>query len=140
MSTPYTEIHAMNQKTASHFDRAGVEQAIQTYFDGLYEGDADKLGRIFHESSSLTWEQDGKISILTRDEWLKVVRERPSPQSTKLARDDGILLLDHSSPTTAFVKVKCQIPPRHFTDYLSLIRVDGHWLIVQKVYAVAMAL
>ena len=101
----------MNQKTASHFDRAGVEQAIQTYFDGLYEGDADKLGRIFHESSSLTWEQDGKISILTRDDWLKLVRERPSPKATKLARDDGILLLDHSSSTTAFVKVKCQIPP-----------------------------
>ncbi len=30
-------------------DRSAIEQTIQTYFDGLYEGDADKLGSIFHE-------------------------------------------------------------------------------------------
>lgn len=130
----------MSHKSSSHFDRAGLEQTIQLYFDGLYEGNADKLAQVFHPSSALTWEQDGQISILTRDEWLKLVRERPSPQSRQLARDDGILMLDHSSPTTAIVKVKCQIPPRHFTDYLNLIRVDGRWVVVQKVYAVAMTL
>ena len=27
-------------------DRAAIEQAIQTYFDGLYEGDADKLASV----------------------------------------------------------------------------------------------
>lgn len=130
----------MSSKSHAHFDRAGVEQTIQTYFDGLYEGDVDKLAQVFHPSSALTWEQEGVLQVLTRDEWLKVVRERPSPKSKQLARDDGILLLDHSSPTTAFVKVKCQIPPRHFTDYLSLIRLDGRWQIVQKVYAVAMVM
>ena len=124
----------------SHFDRAGVEQTMQTYFDGLYEGDADKLAHVFHPTSALTWEQDDSLQVLSRDAWLKVVRERPSPKSQQLVRDDGILLLDHSSPTTAFVKVKCQIPPRHFTDYLSLIHIDGRWQIVQKVYAVAMTL
>ena len=117
-------------------DRSAIEQTIQTYFDGLYEGDADKLGSIFHESSALTWEQGGAVSILPRDAWLKAVRERPSAKSQGLARDDGILLLDQSSPTTAFVKVKCQIPPRYFNDYLSLLKVGGRWLIVQKVYAV----
>lgn len=130
----------MSSKSHAHFDRAGVEQTIQTYFDGLYEGDVDKLAQVFHPSSALTWEQEGALQVLTRDEWLKVVRERPSPKSKQLVRDDGILLLDHSSPTTAFVKVKCQIPPRHFTDYLSLIRLDGRWQIVQKVYAVAMVM
>lgn len=134
------DLEAMSSKSNTHFDRTGVEQTIQLYFDGLYEGDADKLAQVFHPGSALTWEQDGVLQVLSRDAWLKVVRERPSPKSQKLVRDDGILMLDHSSPTTAFVKVKCQIPPRHFTDYLNLIRVDGRWQIVQKVYAVAMTL
>ena len=116
-------------------DQRAIEQTIQTYFDGLYEGNADKLGSVFHENSALTWDQDGQISVLPRDAWLKMVRERPSSQSRNLARDDAILLLDQSGPTTAFVKVKCQIPPRYFNDYLSLLKTNEKWLIVQKVYA-----
>ncbi|HPU50556.1 MAG TPA: nuclear transport factor 2 family protein [Burkholderiaceae bacterium] len=117
-------------------DQRAIEQTIQTYFDGLYEGDADKLGSVFHENSALTWDQDGKISVLPRDAWLKMVRERPSAKSQNLARDDGILILDQSGPTTAFVKVKCQIPPRYFNDYLNLLKTGDKWLIVQKIYAV----
>ena len=116
-------------------DRSAIEQTIQTYFDGLYEGDADKLASVFHETSALTYEQDGKLVVLPLAQWLKAVRERPAPKAKGLARDDAILLIDQSGPTTAFVKVKCQIPPRYFTDYLNLLKVDGKWVIVQKVYA-----
>jgi Putative lumazine-binding len=45
-------------------DRTAIEQLIQTYFDGLYEGDADKLASIFHETSALTFEQDGQLTVL----------------------------------------------------------------------------
>lgn len=117
-------------------DRRAIEQTIHTYFDGLYEGDADKLASVFHETSALTWEQDGKLAVLPLAGWLAMVRERPAPKAKGLARDDAILLLDQSGPTTAFVKVKCQMPPRYFTDYLSLIKTEDHWVIAQKVYAV----
>ena len=116
-------------------DRAAIEQTIQTYFDGLYEGNADKLASVFHETSALTWEQDGKVMIWPLAEWLQAVRGRPSPQAKGLARDDAILQLDQSSPSTAFVKVRCQIPPRYFTDYLNLLKVGGRWVVAQKVFA-----
>ena len=116
-------------------DRTAIERTIQTYFDGLYEGDTGKLAAVFHETSALTWEQDGKVSVLPRSQWLEAVGKRPSSKSRGLARDDAILQIDQSGPTTAFVKVKCQIPPRYFTDYLNLLKVDGTWTIVQKVYA-----
>jgi hypothetical protein len=116
-------------------ERNAIEQTVQTYLDGLYEGDADKLASVFHETSALTYEQDGKLTVLPRDQWLKWVRERGSPKSKGLARDDAILQVDQAGPTTALVKVKCQIPPRYFTDYLSLLKVDGRWLVAQKVFA-----
>jgi hypothetical protein len=116
-------------------DRSAIEKAIQTYFDGLYEGDADKLASVFADTSALTWEQDGKVAVLPRDQWLDAVRKRPSPKASGLPRDDAILLIDQSGPTTALVKVKCQIPPRYFTDYLNLVKVGGKWTIVQKIYA-----
>ena len=116
-------------------ERNAIEQTVQTYLDGLYEGDADKLASVFHETSALTYEQDGKLTVLPREQWLKWVRERGSPQSKSLARDDAILQVDQAGPTTALVKVKCQIPPRYFTDYLSLLKIDGRWVVAQKVFA-----
>ena len=116
-------------------DRAAIEQTIQTYFDGLYEGDADKLASVFHPSSALTFEQGGQLTVLPLAQWLQSVRERPAPKAKGLARDDAILQIDQSGPTTAFVKVKCQIPPRYFTDYLNLLKIDGRWAVAQKVFA-----
>jgi hypothetical protein len=116
-------------------ERSAIEQTIQTYFDGLYEGDADKLASVFHETSALTYEQDGKLTVLPLAQWLKAVRERPAPQARGLPRDDAILMIDQSGPTTALAKVKCQIPPRYFTDYLSLLKTDGRWVVAQKVFA-----
>ena len=116
-------------------ERRKIEQTVQIYFDGLYEGDADKLASVFHPTSALTWEQDGDVGVWPLAQWLKAVRERPSPKSKGLARDDAILQVDQSGPTTAFVKVRCQIPPRYFTDYLSLLKVGGRWVVAQKVFA-----
>ena len=118
-----------------HDERAAIEQTIQTYFDGLYDGDADKLASIFHEAAALTFEQAGQVTVLPLAQWLKAVRERPAPKARGLARDDEILMIDQSGPTTAFVKVRCQIPPRYFTDYLNLLKTDGRWTVVQKVFA-----
>lgn len=116
-------------------ERDAIEQTVRTYLDGLYEGDADKLASVFHETSALTYEQDGKLIALPRDQWLKAVRERPAPKAKGLPRDDVILSVDQAGPTTALVKVKCQIPPRFFTDYLSLLKIDGRWVVAQKVFA-----
>ena len=116
-------------------DKQAIQATVQLYLDGLYEGDAEKLAASFHPTSALTYEADGKITILPRDEWLAAVRARPSPQSQGLGRHDEILTIDQSSPTAAFVKLKCAIPPRFFTDYLSLLKVEGRWQVAQKVFA-----
>ena len=116
-------------------DRDAIEAAARLYLDGLYEGDTEKLAAVFHPTSALTYEADGAISILPREEWLKAVKARPSPQSQGLARHDEILVIDQSSPTTAFVKLKCAIPPRFFTDYLSFLKIDGRWQVAQKVFS-----
>jgi hypothetical protein len=113
---------------------AEIEQVIQTYFDGLYEGNADKLAAAFHPVSHLYSEKEGGVADLPREQWLDWVRNRESPAAKGLQRDDRILMLDISGPETAFVKVACQIPPRYFTDYLVLTRTAEGWKIVSKVF------
>ena len=46
---------SFEQEQAVSYDRSTVEAVVQHYFDGLYEGDADKLGAAFHPSADLRW-------------------------------------------------------------------------------------
>ena len=116
-------------------DLRAIEAVTWTYLNGLYEGDAAKLEHAFHPTSALTTAQeDGTIKIVPRDEWLKAVRERPSPKAAGMVRGDHILTIDLVGPTLALVKVKCQMPPRYFTDLLSFLKVDGKWVVAQKVF------
>ncbi len=117
-------------------EKAAIEAVVKTYLDGLYEGDAEKLASAFHPTSALTSEDGAGVKIVPRDAWLDLVRNRPSPKSQNLSRHDEILQIDLAGPTTAFVKLKCAIPPRFFTDYLSLLKIDGRWQVAQKVFAV----
>jgi hypothetical protein len=117
-------------------DHHAIAACIATYLDGLYEGDADKIASVFHPTAALTYEEHDAIRIVPRDEWLHAVRNRPSPLARQLPRHDRVLQLDQSAPGTAFVKLKCAVPPRYFTDYLSLLKIDARWQIVQKVYAI----
>jgi hypothetical protein len=115
-------------------DSKAITETVQLYLDGLYEGDTDKLAKAFHPTSSLASEDNGVLTQLPREQWLERVRTRPSGKSQGLARKDEILQIDQSSPTTAFVKLKCQLPPRFFTDYLFLMKVDGRWQVAQKMF------
>ncbi len=116
-------------------ERTAIEAAVKTYLDGLFEGDAEKLASVFHPTSALTSEQNGVLTLLPRDEWLAIVRGRASGKSQGLERRDEILQIDQSSPTTAFVKLKCQLPPRYFTDYLCFLKIDGKWQVAQKIFS-----
>ena len=116
-------------------DKEEIARVIQTYLDGLYEGDAEKIAKAFHPTSALTTIGDDGLSITPREQWLERVRNRPSPKSQKLPRHDEIVAVDIVSPTMAFVKLKCAIPPRFFTDQLSLLKIDGRWQVAQKVFS-----
>ena len=116
-------------------DLKEIEAVLQTYFDGLYEGSTAKLGAAFHDSADLrSVGADGTLAVLPKAAWLEAVQSRPSAASRNLPRRDFIISIDRSSPTTAFAKVNCQIPPRYFTDYLSLAKLKDGWKIVAKTF------
>ena len=115
-------------------NRATVEDVIQLYFDGLYEGDADKLGEAFDPSADLRWVEKGELQVLSVPDWLDRVRKRPSAKAEGKPREDFVVTMDRSDDKTAFVKVKCQLPPRYFTDYLVALKLADGWKIVSKSY------
>jgi hypothetical protein len=134
---PGIDVKGLTFMTSSN-EISMIEGVIQSYLDGLYESDAGKIASAFHPTSALTSVSNGELVITPRDTWLDNVRARPSPQQRGLARHDRVLTIDLISPTMAHVKLNCAIPPRFFTDQLSLLKIDGRWQIVQKVFTTEM--
>ncbi|CEJ09970.1 Putative lumazine-binding protein [bacterium YEK0313] len=116
------------------YDRSTIEAVVQLYFDGLYECDADKLAEAFHPSADLRWNENGELKVLGYKDWLGLVRQRTSPKSQGHPRHDFLVTVDRSDEKTAFVKVKCALPPRFFIDYLVLMKLSDGWRVVSKSY------
>jgi len=112
-----------------------VEKTLRTYFDGLYEGDTKKLGEAFHPASHLySVNSEGSAADLPRADWFKAVESRPSAKAKGDERRDRIVSIDFSGPATAIAKVECQLPPRYYTDYLTLLKIDGRWQVIAKAF------
>jgi Putative lumazine-binding len=117
-------------------DIRALAALAKTYCDAAYEMDADKFASIFHPSCSVTKAgEDGDVSVTPVEVWLAGVRSMKAPRLQGLERHDELLSIDVVREL-ALVKLKLQIPPRHFTDLLSCLKVDGTWRIAQKVTSV----
>ena len=111
-----------------------IEKLIKTYFDLLYKGDKDLIEIVFLPEANVFSLYDDKIVKIDMDGFRKRIAERKSPESIGEMRDDKIIMIDISSPTTAIVKVKCNILHNNYIDYLSLFKVSGKWKIISKVF------
>jgi 4-oxalocrotonate tautomerase len=117
-------------------DAAFVEVArvLADYFDGLHHGDTAILRRVFHPAAHYACATDGSLLQLGMDEYFPIVDQRPSPASRGEARSDRIVSIEFAGPVTAFARVECSIGPKAFTDLLSLVRLDGRWQVIAKVF------
>ena len=122
---------ALNSKSGSIVE---IEKVIRTYFDLLYKGDKDLIETVFLPEANVSSLSNGKIVKIDMDGFRNRIEERNSPESIGERRDDKIILIDISSPTTAIVKVKCNILHNNYIDYLSLFKVSGKWRIISKVF------
>jgi hypothetical protein len=107
---------------------------LQDYFDGLHHSDAQRLRRVFHPQALYATASDGKPLVLRMDEYFPIVEARPSPASKGEARTDCIVSIELVGPVTALAKLRCSIRPKNFVDLLALIRVEGRWQVIAKVF------
>lgn len=111
-----------------------IAAVLADYFDGLYFGDTERLARVFHPQAQYVSVTDGTLLYRTMGEYFPVVDNRPSPASRNEARRDRIVSIEFAGPVTAVARVNCSIGDKLFTDLLTLIRLDGRWQVISKVF------
>lgn len=120
----------------NHLQMNDILATVKTYLDGLFEGDTAKIRQSFHPASSLfAVAADGNLVNMPREDWCKMIEARASPKASGMTREhERILSVDITGPNTGLVKLNCAIAPRFFTDYLSLIKLDGSWVVINKTF------
>jgi Putative lumazine-binding len=113
-----------------------ISRVLQDYFDGLYHCDTELLARVFHPRAVYATGDETPALIRSMDEYFPVVASRVSPASQGQARRDVIEAIEVAGENTAFARVRCSIGARDFVDFLTLIREDGAWRIIAKVFQI----
>jgi hypothetical protein len=122
-------------KESGSLDRAcalDLLEAVQKYFDLMYDCDTSRFDQVFAATVQLHGYRDGQMVAWPAQVYRDILDKRQSPKSVNAVRTDEILLVDFSSTTQAFTKVRVRVNTMQFVDYLTWHRIDGKWLITSK--------
>ena len=111
-----------------------ISTTLANYFDGFYEGDIEALKSIFHPACHLYAATDGALQDDPMEAVYARVAGREAPAKSGQKRQDCILSIDKSGAESALARVQIAIGAKLFTDYLSLLKLDGRWQIISKTY------
>lgn len=115
-------------------DRAAVERAALNYLEGFYEGSTEKLRQSVHPDAHKFgfYKEDGKYkrTPMSFDEMLEFARDVKKkgdfPDQNAPKKVELLDVLDQ----TAVVKVNAWWG----SDYMTLAKYDGKWMIVQVLW------
>ena len=124
----------MEKPTAKNQVYQEIASALGNYFDGFYDGDVGKLRKIFHPNCHLYTATTGSLADADIETIYERVSGRENPKDRNDPRFDQIVTIDKSGPEIAFVKLQIAVSPYYYTDYLTLLRLDGRWQIITKTY------
>jgi hypothetical protein len=113
---------------------AAVTGVLETYFDGLYHADIERLGAAFHPKAIYATADEIPLLYRTMDEYFPVLAKRVSPASRNEPRGDVIESIEFAGENTAFARVRCSIGAKDFIDCLTLVRTDSEWRIIAKIF------
>lgn len=111
-------------------DEAAVRAVVALYFRGVDEHDQAALTRAFHPEARLEASL-GQYWERPFEEW-RAFADRPLPADAD-QRVNTILSVDIAG-RAAVAKTELIWPNVRYVDYLSLLKIDGEWRIVNKIW------
>jgi hypothetical protein len=113
-------------------DHLMITQALEElYFKGIYEGDIEMLRKVYHPGTLVWGDVKGVPYAKTLDQYLDGVKNRQSVKdSGKPFR--GIIVSIDVVNSIAVAKLHVKMYDFNYDEFLSFHRIDGKWLIVNK--------
>ena len=115
-------------------DEAAIRRTVQFYFDGGKNRDSVALRKAFHPDARMLFARDGKLVVVPIGEYIARVAEstlKPGEVDSTRRRVTAVDVAGDAAVAT----VELERPDALVTDYMSLLKVEGRWMIVNKIFA-----
>jgi hypothetical protein len=113
-------------------EEQAIRAVIHLYVDGMAFANEPALRKAFHPRASIIGNYQGAVEWMTRDEFITAIAsEGSAPPGTQPLMEVESIDIEGDA---ASVKVADEFAGMRFSDYLSLLKIDGRWTIVNKVY------
>jgi len=119
------------QAASPSADERAVRQVVESYLHGLKFNDVASLKQAFWPEARLFFvDRNGHLGQLTQAEWYAGFVASAGKEEQGELR----IVAVEVTRDIASVKVVEEYPQSRYIDYLSLVKFDGAWRIVNKVY------
>ena len=110
-------------------EQAAARVPLENYLRGHATGDPEFMRKAFHTEGSLIFIRDGKYTTRSFADYTAGMSGRPAPDEEKRKR--WIESVDVAG-NAAFGKIVLDYPTVRFVDYMTLLKINGEWKIVNK--------
>jgi len=114
-------------------EEAMVRTALRHYLRGHATGLASEHEQAFNLIANLYWMRDGELN--TRSSEAYIAGASGSPSENESERTRYIEWVDVAG-TAAMGKIVLDYPGAYIVDYMQLLKIDGRWQIVNKIFDV----
>ncbi|RBL89131.1 nuclear transport factor 2 family protein [Chitinophaga flava] len=113
-------------------DSLEISQVLENhYFNGIYTGDINQLREIYYPGTLLFGDVKGQPYAKTLNQYLDGVQHRQSPKDSGKPFKGSILNI-RTVNSIAIAEVKVKMYDFNYHEFLSFHKIDGKWLIVNK--------
>jgi hypothetical protein len=126
-----TSARAQADRVAGAREDSAIRAVVQRYLHGLKFNDTVSLHEAFWPEAKLfAIRPNGQISELTQAKWYSMFTANAGKEEQGDLRIANVDITGNA----AAVKVVEDYPGSRYTDYLNLLRINGRWWIVNKIY------
>ena len=118
--------------SAQSSEEAAVRVPLENYIKAHATGDPEYARKAFHSEGNMIWIREGKYSSEPFDAFIKrAFTGKPAADEAKRKEGRRIEAVDVSG-NAAVARIVLDYPTVKFVDYMTLLKIDGEWKIVNK--------
>jgi hypothetical protein len=114
---------------AQESDYSLVEKTVYYYLDGGTNNDFETLKKAFHKDARMKFIRgESYTEVNALDFFEKAIKPGPKQNRTSIVEQINI------AGNAANARLRIDYPSFYFIDYMNLLKIDGEWKIVAKIF------
>ncbi len=115
--------------TAQESDYELVAKTVNYYLEGGTNNDFETLKKAFHETATMKYMTKDGYKEVNALEFFSGM-DASKPKQNRMTRIEDITISGHA----ANARLEIEYPTFLFIDFMNLLKIDGEWKIVNKIF------